>query len=576
MRDCFIILLAIVSPVIAGANYFVDAHNYFPSTNKTYVIREVVDLGGDTITIPDGCAIRFRRNGQIRNGRLIGSNTSIKAKRNQKRIFQNLILDGSWRVNKIYSKWFDFEDGKENTRQIKGVFAMCSPNVDNEVFISAGTYWLANTEASSKSPAIILIPSNTIVHSDATFAILPGNQEQSFMFNFWGVSNCMWEGGVIQGDLLTHTTDDGQQGYGLAIRGAQDITIRNVECRECWGDGINLQYGGAKGHNENIIIENVKCDRNRRQGISIEDGINVLVRNSTFSNTGQDRGHSPMKGIDIEPWYEQAIIRDVKIENCKLIDNVGGGMGCSFIKPSDSSVTIKDIEDINGGLRFNSCIIGMDNPGIMVKKYKCENGRIRFNRNVSNIRIEDSYFMSAHKESSRRDTLSNISFVNVHFKTDERRTLNYYCLSLVCAKTENVLFDRCSFEILEGSELSSLLASGGDWSGVIISNSSLVEHRKAWFYIPCDITNSSIETEGPLSFISCKESESLLFKNNKVRINQDINGSPFLFHSSTNQNYVIEDNMFDCEGFIDSDNLITKHKTNKVNPVVSEKNNKLR
>lgn len=532
-----------------------------------------MDLRGESITIPNGCVLKFHENGQIRNGSLIGSNTKIKAGKGKRLIFQNIVLEGSWKVNKIYSSWFDFREGEDNTRQIKSLFALCSSDVDNDVYISSGTFWLASTDESSKSPAIVLMPSNTKVHNDAIFAALPGTQEQSFLFNFWGVSDCLWEGGVIKGDLNTHKKDDGQQGYGLAIRGAKNITIRNVECSDCWGDGINLQYGGVHGHNENIIIENVKCDRNRRQGVSIEDGINVVVRNSVFSNTGQDRGHSPMKGIDIEPWYEQAMIQDIRIENCKLINNAGGGLGCSFIKPTDSSITIKDIEDANGGLRFNSCTISSDTPGISVINYRCNAGRLRFNRNVKNIRIEDSFFMSAHKESSKKDTLSNISLHNVSFKTDEQRTLNYYCISLVCAKTENVVFDKCRFEVLEGSGLSSLLPSGGNLSGVLIRNSTLVDHRVAWFYVPCDIVNSIIETEGEISFINCKKNTPLLFKNNNVKINKEINGSPFLFHSSSNQNYQIEGNVFECHGAVDEENLLVRHKLNRSMPTVSYSHN---
>lgn len=572
-RIIFTIFVFIVSLVIACAHESLDVRDSFSSANKTYIIRDIVDLGGESIIIPDDCVLIFRKNGQIRNGRLIGNNTKIKAGKRKRLIFQNTLLEGSWKVNKIYSHWLDFRDGEDNTRQIKSLFALCSSDVDNDVYISSGMYLLANTDDSSKSPAIVLVPSNTRVHSDAILAVLPGNQEQSFLFIFWGVSDCLWEGGVIIGDLYSHKNDEGQQGYGVAIRGGKSITIRNVECRECWGDGINLQYGGANGHNENIIIENVKCDRNRRQGISIEDGINVVVRNSTFSNTGQDRGHSPMKGIDIEPWYEQAMIKNVRIENCKLIDNVGGGLGCSFIKPKDSSITIKDIEDVNGGLRFNCCNISSNYPGISVINYRSKAGRLRFNRNVRNIRIEDSFFMSAHKESSKKDTLSNISFYNVSFKTGEQRTLNYYCLSLVCAKTENVVFDKCSFEVLDGSGLSSLLPSGGDMSGVQIRNSTLVDHRKAWFYVPCDIVNSSIQTKRELSFINCKENVPLLFKNNKVRINKVINGSPFMFHSSSNQNYLIEENVFECSGVVDEGHLIVRHKLNRSMPMVSNVHN---
>ena len=320
----------------------------FTKAGTNYVISKTVDLRGRTVTIPRGCTLQFIESGVVKNGTLVGNNMKLVAGLEDSGIFNNVILKGSWSVEDIYSQWFLKGSRGNDTQLVKNVFSLCSEEQENHVYFANESYRIDGYDTEAKSPIIIRIPSRTYVHNAATFHILANASSQSFPFYFGGVTDCVWEGGRIVGDLDTHLEDRGEQGFGLALRGASNITIRDVECVNCWGDGINLQYGGGGKHNENIIIERVICDNNRRQGISIEDGRSISIRKSVFKNTGQKRGTSPKYGIDIEPYYDGAVISQILIEDCDFENNAGGGVACSFLKPTDSDVQIMNCRDLSG------------------------------------------------------------------------------------------------------------------------------------------------------------------------------------------------------------------------------------
>lgn len=69
--------------------------------NTIYEIRYDFDLNGKNINIPAKCILKFN-GGCIKNGTIIGNNTSIKA--DIVKIFDN--VRGSWNVNTGYPEWF--------------------------------------------------------------------------------------------------------------------------------------------------------------------------------------------------------------------------------------------------------------------------------------------------------------------------------------------------------------------------------------------------------------------------------------------------------------------------------------
>lgn len=124
----------------------------------------------------------------------------------------------------------------------------------------------------------------------------------------------------------------GENGWGIELSGADNVTIRDVTIKNCWGDGIYIDspFGGTTklAGSTNITIDNVDCDTNRRNGISIISGEHINITNSYFRNSGIN-GRGPGAGIDVEPDTDRC--RDIFINNCHFLDNQGPGFTSAII-----------------------------------------------------------------------------------------------------------------------------------------------------------------------------------------------------------------------------------------------------
>jgi len=132
----------------------------------------------------------------------------------------------------------------------------------------------------------------------------------------------------------------------LTLRDTNNINIYGLTLAESGGDGI---YFGAGGDgNRNIHIKDLVCDKNYRQGISVITAENVLIEDSTLSNTG---GTPPAAGIDWEPNHPNERIVNFVMRNCVSENNEGHGY--TFYLPNmhaeteDVSVLLENCRSVN-------------------------------------------------------------------------------------------------------------------------------------------------------------------------------------------------------------------------------------
>ena len=184
------------------------------------------------------------------------------------------------------------------------------------IIIPDGTYLIdAATSIKPKSNQSIQMSADTVLKA------IPNASSNYAIIKLVNVSNVEISGGTVLGERNEHTGTTGEWGYGILISGNTDtITIRDLTSKNCWGDGI---YIGAKvTPAKNVLIDNIVCDNNRRQGMSITFAENVRIKNSTFKNTN---GTNPQAGIDVEP-NANCYVKNVMIENSSFLDNVGYGI----------------------------------------------------------------------------------------------------------------------------------------------------------------------------------------------------------------------------------------------------------
>lgn len=168
----------------------------------------------------------------------------------------------------------------------------------------------------------ILVPNNThlILDDEATLVEANSSATNTAVVRFRGVSNASITGGKIYGRrrLISSTS-----AHGLAIQGSKNITVKYIYISDCSGDGIYLPHNpNGLYYSENVLIDNVVSNYNRRQGLSIVGGLKATtIRNSIFSNTIGASG-GPCDGVDIEPNApEYTPYLDVVFDNCQFINN---------------------------------------------------------------------------------------------------------------------------------------------------------------------------------------------------------------------------------------------------------------
>ena len=372
--------------------------------NTIYVIKYDFDLGGEEITIPDNCVLKFE-GGSLSNGAIIGVDTDVY--NNGYTIFtQTIELKGTWFAKKVNSDWFSIKDdcildinkqyisGTNNIIGFKNLFKF--PNIE----IKKGTYYI-------KGHLYITLDNQNI---NGNNAIIKSEYESEYGSLF----TIEYARGVKINNLhligcKKEKEDITEWAHGIRILSSNNIIIDNITSELFRGDGLYI--GAAKDweQSHNISIKNIKCLYNHRQGLSITAANGVIIEDSEFSYT---EGTAPHNGIDIEPnpikdssdnllGYETCediyILRckfkgnfreDIAIASFHTIENVKNIIidSCNFLS-KHSALIIWTGSNIN----ITNCNIYTSNNGIVLSD----------DRNCSNLYIDNVIIESEYDKNGR-------------------------------------------------------------------------------------------------------------------------------------------------------------------------------
>ncbi len=138
----------------------------------------------------------------------------------------------------------------------------------------------------------------------------------------------------------------------FAILDCENIEVSNFIMQDSGGDGIFIAAfaaAPAKQYSENIILKNIICDNNRRQGISLISVQNLLVEHCSFKNT---KGTLPEAGLDIEPDLATERIVNVEFRKCSFTSNFGNGIQLAMLNLRNTSAPVS--------ITFNDCYISQN------------------------------------------------------------------------------------------------------------------------------------------------------------------------------------------------------------------------
>ncbi len=142
------------------------------------------------------------------------------------------------------------------------------------------------------------------------------------------------------------------------------IDIYGLKLMDSGGDGIIVaSYTGitTQRYSANILLKDLWCDNNYRQGISVISAQHLRVVNCWFTNTV---GTAPQAGVDIEPNQPFERLVDIVFDKCRFTGNTGGGILIAPIS-IDSTTIPMDIT-------FNNCYVannGLNKYQISIYSY---------------------------------------------------------------------------------------------------------------------------------------------------------------------------------------------------------------
>lgn len=127
---------------------------------------------------------------------------------------------------------------------------------------------------------------------------------------------------MLKEDYQSEAYEKSEWRHGLAFLGCRDVRVENLRIETTGGDGIYLGTTSNKIPNRNVVIREVDCNGNHRQGISVISADNLLIERCQLRNT---KGTEPQAGIDFEPNHPEDVLLNCVVKDCLASGNAGTG-----------------------------------------------------------------------------------------------------------------------------------------------------------------------------------------------------------------------------------------------------------
>ena len=313
-----IVLIGFLVCVSAGAvpTYFDtvkgNVHQLFKNGQGIYVLRYAHKFS-DTLYIPHDSEVRFK--GGRLSGPVVFDATELSGKVNLK----GSHIGGRIKNSTFNASWLCAMDGlTDDAPLINEMIATCG-----SVYFPRGIYRLIS--AYKRENFHIGINQDNVSLSGEKETVFLTKERLGIVCVFskpYDIANSVKN--IRLKGITFRTINDGsvflQWTHAIQTKGVNGFAIENCTIEDFWGDGICLNhYGdnpdtGERARNQNVRIENniiVGGDlHNNRNGISVINGQNVLIRGNIIRNTSR----KDMPGaIDIEPNNSAYTIEDVRI-----------------------------------------------------------------------------------------------------------------------------------------------------------------------------------------------------------------------------------------------------------------------
>ncbi len=196
------------------------------------------------------------------------------------------------------------------------------------IALPPGEYLVGENTNPIYADGIDLLPDMTLdLTDDVVIRMAPNDRPNYCVLNLNGNSNITIRGGELIGDRDEHDyvgKSAHSEGHGICVWTAVDrVLIEQMDLHDVTGDGV-LVLGEVPSNPDpaqatNITIRNNRIHHNRRQGIAIVGGANIVIDHNHIHHIN---GSSPQFGIDIEGAGRRD--NDILVTRNNFHDNRGG------------------------------------------------------------------------------------------------------------------------------------------------------------------------------------------------------------------------------------------------------------
>ena len=244
------------------------------------------------------------------------------------------------KVKVAKASWWGF-DATDSTNALQ---AAINSKVPKLIIDNAGAPWvtLPLTLVSNQTIELekgVELRAKRDAYLDTNAALITGTLVDNVTLTGYGAAMRMW-----RDDYDKAPYKHAEWRHVINLHSCSNIQILGLTLAESGGDGVYLGTGKAGVTNKNILIKDVTCDKNYRQGISVITAENLTIENTVLSNTN---GTAPRAGIDFEPNGPTEQLVNCVMRNCVSKGNAGCGYVAYIPTLNATSAPV--------GLRFENC-----------------------------------------------------------------------------------------------------------------------------------------------------------------------------------------------------------------------------
>lgn len=219
----------------------------------------------------------------------------------------------------VYASDFGF-DPLDSTDALQAALDSTATTV---IIDNVGADWLARPLFLTRDDVTVILEPGTVVRAKP--GGYPGNMDR--LLTVVGASDIAIIGyGATMTMNKAEYTDVWAYKHVLDLLGVTRCTVEGLTLSNSGGDGIYIGVVdgvGQRPYSEDVVIRNVRCDNNRRNGLSVISVQNLLVEGCAFVNS---TGHSPEAGIDLEPNNSAQRLANVVIRECVMEGTTRSGV----------------------------------------------------------------------------------------------------------------------------------------------------------------------------------------------------------------------------------------------------------